>query len=85
MTAACARCHDHKLEAVAQRDYYALAAVFMTPRWTSRVIDAPGKNAAAIARLKELRAYSVEMKREWYLLAGRVNYLARRQSRKKEG
>jgi len=37
------------------------------------------------ARLKELRAYSVEMKREWYLLAGRVNYLARRQSRKKEG
>ena len=56
LTVACARCHDHKLEAVSQRDYYALAAVFMTPRWTSRVIDAPGKNDAAIARLKELRA-----------------------------
>ena len=55
-TVACARCHDHKLEAVSQRDYYALAAVLTTPRWTSRVVDAPGKNDAAIARLKELRA-----------------------------
>jgi len=55
-TVACARCHDHKLEAVSQRDYYALAAMFTTPRWTPRVIDAPGKNDAAIARLKELRS-----------------------------
>jgi hypothetical protein len=54
-TVACARCHDHKLEAVSQRDYYALAAMFTTPRWTSRVVDAPGKNDAAISRLKELR------------------------------
>ena len=42
LTVACSRCHDHKLEAVSQRDYYALAAVLMTPRWTSRVIDSPG-------------------------------------------
>lgn len=55
-TVACARCHDHKLEAVSQHDYYALAAMFTTPRWTSRVIDAPGKYDAAIARLKELRS-----------------------------
>lgn len=54
-TVACARCHDHKLEAVSQRDYYALAAMFTTPRWTSRVVDAPGKNAAAIAQLQKLR------------------------------
>lgn len=55
MTVACARCHDHKLEAIPQTDYYALAAVFTTPRWTSRVVDAPGTNDAAIARLRELR------------------------------
>lgn len=55
-TVACARCHDHKLEAVSQHDYYALAAVFTTPRWTSRVIDAPNKNDVAIAKLKDLRA-----------------------------
>ena len=55
-TVACARCHDHKLEAVSQHDYYALAAVFTTPRWTARVADAPDKNAVAINRLKELRS-----------------------------
>lgn len=65
-TVACARCHDHKLEAVSQRDYYALAAMFTTPRWTTRVVDAPGKNDAAIARLKELRnAIRNEMARLW--------------------
>ncbi|MDQ3622198.1 MAG: DUF1549 domain-containing protein, partial [Verrucomicrobiota bacterium] len=54
-TVACARCHNHKLEAVSQRDYYALAAVFMTPRWVARAVDAPGKNDAALAKLTELR------------------------------
>ncbi len=54
-TVACAKCHNHKLEAVSQRDYYALGAVFMTPRWVSRPADAPGKNDVAITRLKELR------------------------------
>jgi hypothetical protein len=52
---ACARCHDHKLEAVSQRDYYALAAVLTTPRWTTRVIDAPGRNTPHLDRLRELR------------------------------
>ena len=65
-TVGCSRCHDHKLEAVSQRDYYALGAVFMTPRWTSRVVDAPGKNDAAIARLRKLRAdIRAEMAKEW--------------------
>ncbi len=69
-TVACARCHDHKLEAVSQRDYYALAAVFMTPRWTARVVDAPGKNDAAIAKLKELRAgIQHEIAAQWLAVA----------------
>lgn len=55
LTVACARCHDHKLDAVSQKDYYALAGVFMTPRWTSRSIEAPEKNAATIAELTRLR------------------------------
>jgi len=61
MTVACARCHDHKLDAISQADYYALAGVFMTPRWTARCIDAPGKNDVAIETLKELRS---EIRRE---------------------
>lgn len=65
-TVACARCHDHKLEAVGQADYYALAAVFSTPRWTSRVADAPGKHDVEITRLKELRtAIRTELAAQW--------------------
>ncbi|MCA9075247.1 MAG: PSD1 domain-containing protein [Planctomycetaceae bacterium] len=55
MTVACARCHDHKLDAISQADYYALAGVFMSPRWTARVIDAPGKHDQQIEELKQLR------------------------------
>jgi len=54
-TVACSRCHDHKLEAVSQKDYYALGAMFITPRWASRPIDAPGKNEVAVNKLRELR------------------------------
>jgi cytochrome c553 len=71
-TVACSRCHDHKMEAVSQRDYYALAAVFMTPRWTSRVIDAPGKNAVAIRELTRLRTeIRQELARTWRQTAER--------------
>jgi hypothetical protein len=65
-TVACARCHDHKLEAVSQKDYYALAAVLMTPRWTTRVIDAPGARDREIDRLKTLRgSIRNEMAARW--------------------
>ncbi len=65
-TVACAKCHNHKLEAVSQRDFYAIGAMFMTPRWVSRPADAPGKNDAAIARLKELRGLiRDDLARQW--------------------
>ncbi|HWA97491.1 MAG TPA: PSD1 and planctomycete cytochrome C domain-containing protein [Pirellulales bacterium] len=65
-TVACARCHDHKLDAVSQRDYYALASVFMTPRWVARSIDTPERNAAAIERLKQLRGkIRVALRARW--------------------
>lgn len=56
MTVACARCHNHKLDAISQRDYYALAGMFMTPRWTARPIDSADKYADQIAELKQLRS-----------------------------
>lgn len=55
MTVACARCHDHKLDAISQADYYALAGVFMSPRWTPRDIATEVTDADAIAELKRLR------------------------------
>ena len=66
MTMACARCHDHKFDAVSQRDYYALAGVFMTPRWTSRSIEAPEKNKENIDELQKLRSeIHEELKSSW--------------------
>ena len=65
-TVACAKCHNHKLEAVSQRDYYAIGAMFITPRWASRPADAPTKNDAVIARLKKLRErIGEEIAKQW--------------------
>jgi hypothetical protein len=69
MTIACARCHDHKLDAVAQRDYYALAGVFMSSRWVANTLDTPERNAATLARLRTLKR---DVRRElaaWWLAA----------------
>jgi hypothetical protein len=38
VTVACARCHDHKYDAISQRDYYALYGVFASTR---RLYDLP--------------------------------------------
>jgi hypothetical protein len=38
LTVACARCHDHKFDAISQEDYYALAGVFASTRQTDRVV-----------------------------------------------
>lgn len=36
LTVACARCHDHKFDAITMRDYYALAGVFASTRMVNR-------------------------------------------------
>jgi hypothetical protein len=54
-TVGCARCHDHKLDAVAQADFYAVAGVFMSSRWSVRRADAADPNAAVITELRGLK------------------------------
>lgn len=54
-TIACAQCHDHKLDAVEQRDYYALAGVLMSTRWSARTLDAVDPNEAVIERLRAIK------------------------------
>jgi nicotinamidase-related amidase len=54
-TIACAQCHDHKLDAVSQRDYYALAGVFMSTRWGARSADTADPNAAVIDELRGIK------------------------------
>jgi hypothetical protein len=54
-TVGCARCHDHKLDAVAQSDYYALAGVFMSSRWSVRCADTTDPNEAVIIELRRIK------------------------------
>jgi len=60
-TVACARCHNHKLDAVSTEDYYALLGIVRSSRRVSHTIDTPDVNAATIARLRALKD---ELRRE---------------------
>ena len=55
MTVACARCHDHKLDAIAQTDYYALGGVFVSSRWVTNTIDTPDRNRKVLDELSALK------------------------------
>lgn len=55
-TVACARCHDHKLDAVEQRDYYGVAGVFMSSRWVVRSAEANDPNGPVIEELRSIKA-----------------------------
>ena len=41
LTVSCARCHDHKFDAISQKDFYALFGMFSGARPTRRTIDDP--------------------------------------------
>ena len=44
MTMACARCHDHKFDPVSQRDYYALAGIFLSTDVRYGTLSGPKNN-----------------------------------------
>ena len=55
LTVACARCHDHKFDAISQADYYALFGILGSCRPGRTVIDLPAsqnRNRDALAALK---------------------------------
>ena len=55
-TVACARCHNHKLDAISNEDYYALLGVLRSSRQVSHTIDLPDVNAEPISQLREIKA-----------------------------
>lgn len=53
LTVACARCHDHKFDAIATQDYYAIAGFLQSSRRDNAMLDPGGKihqTSSAIAR-----------------------------------
>ena len=56
ITVACARCHDHKFDAVSTRDYYSLRSVLASTRYRQAAIDPPAAIADRARALEELRS-----------------------------
>jgi hypothetical protein len=73
LTVACARCHDHKLDAVSMKDYYALLGVLRSSRWVSHTIDAPDVNESVRRRLRQIKGQvRGELSAAWVREAARV-------------
>ena len=54
LTVACARCHDHKFDAISTADYYALAGFLQSSRQDYAMLDPGGTIAQGVERLREL-------------------------------
>jgi hypothetical protein len=55
LTVACARCHDHKFDAISSKDYYALYGVLESSRYGQRAIDPAPALRGRIETLKQLK------------------------------
>jgi len=56
LTLACARCHDHKFDALAQSDYYALAGLFLSTGQRLARFESWESERQATTRLQQLAA-----------------------------
>jgi hypothetical protein len=56
LTVACARCHDHKFDAIKQTDYYALSGFIASSSYRQVRFESMEQNRAALAKLDTLRA-----------------------------
>jgi hypothetical protein len=55
LTISCARCHDHKFDPIATKDYYALFGVLASSRYHRAAIDDPAATVKILDEMKQLR------------------------------
>lgn len=73
-TVACARCHDHKIDAVSMKDYYAFAGILRSSRLVAHTIDLPTVNAQPIEKLTHLKTQiRTELAQSWQTQAKDIN------------
>ncbi|MFM8804223.1 MAG: DUF1549 and DUF1553 domain-containing protein, partial [Planctomycetia bacterium] len=66
LTIACARCHDHKFDAISTRDYYGLFGTLASSRQTQAIIDDEAGKRTGVDRLAALKATIVSaLARQW--------------------
>ena len=61
LTVGCARCHDHKFDAISTKDYYALAGYLQSSRYQTACVDPPAANRAIAANLEQLRGEQMRL------------------------
>ena len=60
LTVACARCHDHKFDAISTRDYYALSGYMQSMHQGYAYLDPNDRIADAVGRLEQARIQEFE-------------------------
>ena len=56
LTVSCARCHDHKFDAISTKDYYSLFSVLSSSRYTRTDVSDPAPAIKLLDELKQVRA-----------------------------
>ena len=66
LTVACARCHDHKMDPVPTKDYYALYGILTNTRQVTRTVDTGERHARLTEKLQELKPLiRRELAKQW--------------------
>ncbi|HTU17621.1 MAG TPA: PSD1 and planctomycete cytochrome C domain-containing protein [Gemmataceae bacterium] len=83
-TVACARCHDHKIDAVSTRDYHKFLGIIRGSRQVMHTIDAAEVNAASMQRLRDLKTdFRRELGKLWLAEAASLSrYLLAAQAKR---
>ena len=78
LTIACARCHDHKFDAITQRDYYALYGIFASSRPGQVTVDSPERLNRYRDELLRLKAsIKAQLAKDWMHAADAIPALLR--------
>src|SRR5689334_16980644 len=64
ITVGCARCHDHKFDAISTRDYYALAGFLKSSRQQGALLDPHRTIERAVGELNQSQADGLDVLRE---------------------
>ena len=78
LTVSCARCHDHKFDAISTRDYYALVGFMQSTRYQEAFVDPPQKIGKFIPLLQEIQSKFASLIQHRFVIdAAQLDALAR--------